>query len=172
MDRILEHIKSWCMGYVLLILMAICAIKGRFDAVLGGLKVIGWLIGIGLMCGIPLFIISAAYRVIRRKWSKIGKVLYILFFLTVAMWLFYGSVLSFIDVKNIRSGAYVTSESGEEWLASKSLLKRQEICSGIGLFLLGGGTIWVCWMGLKKGKEQHINAETNGFDQGLNNENE
>jgi hypothetical protein len=167
MDRILEHIKSWCMGYILLVLTAVCAIKGEFELVLGGLKAIGWLIGIGLVCGIPLFI----FYTIKGKWPRVEKVIHVIIALVITAWLLYGSVLSFIDAKTTKSGAYVTSESGEEWWASKSQLKRIEIVEGSMLFFLGCGAAWYCWQVLKtKKKESHTEDGLCGFEEGLHDE--
>lgn len=167
MNRFLEHLQSWYMGYILLILMALCAIKGKLDPTLGGLKVIGWLIGIGLVWGIPLFI----FYTIKGKWPTIGKVIFAVVVFAVAAWLFYGSVSSFIEAKNTQGGAYVTSESGEEWWASKSQLKREGVVNGSMLFLLGCGATWYCWQVLKTKKEEsHAEEGLYGFEEGLHDE--
>ena len=135
--------------------------QNLIDAVFGGLKIIGWLVAIGLVCGIPLFIFNS----IKGKWPRVGKVIFAVVVFAVAAWLFYGSALSFIDAKTTKSGAYVTSESGEEWWASKSLLKRQGICSGIGRFLLGCGIVWVCWQGLNMKEKRNSAGGSNIEDE-------
>lgn len=123
--------------------------RNMIDAVSGGLRVVGVLVGIGLIFGIPLFI----FNTIKQKRPRVGKIIFGVVMLAVALGFFFASMQSFIAARNIQEGTYVSRDIGEVW-HDEAQLKRNNIYGGIGCLLVGCGAVWYCWMGLRTKAKQ------------------
>lgn len=72
----------------------------------------------------------------------------------LAFWFFFGSVNSFIEAKKVQGGAYISYDIGDVW-TDKAQLKRHNICTGLGMFFLGCGAVWYCWLCVKPEDKQY-----------------